>query len=512
MDGGKELITEQYKEQIRGVLSCYDRIIIYGTIPVWCFADGMTSVLHAHKIRIFDYPQWARSFKDEIRQNAERLARENGIEIDFIRKIKRFRKEDRIQAILKKRGNHPGLVHIFSAMETCNSYKPWHDKQTGKNFLKNDSGKCLHYYFYFIDPELGLCYIRVPTWSPFKLQFYFNGHSWLAAKLAKHDISYVLEDNVFFEIADFSKAQELSDKIRVPDLRQVLDIFAQRYCPVIKGYGLSHHWSIMEAEYATDIVFKKQADLKLLYEPLTRCAIHSVKPENIASFLGGKLHMNYQGEIGNKFNTRIEGTCIRHQMGALSIKMYDKFGLVLRIETTVNDVSQFKHYREVDHRNGTRVKKIAPMKKSIYSLFPLFGLLKAANYRYLEFISSFPDPSNGVKKLNTISKTVASEERTYKGFNFFDEDDQRLLTVIARGEFNISGFRNKSLQPFFSDQSPAQISRILKRLHVHGLIKKVGHTYKYYLSSLGKQVITLGLRLKELFVIPSLAGFKTFSF
>jgi hypothetical protein len=507
------LITEQYKEQIRGVLSCYDRIIIRGTLPVWCFADGMTSFMNAKHIQIFDYTdQFANPLREEIRANTERIAAENKIEIEFIRKVKSFRKEDRIQAIIKKRGNQPGLVHIFSAMESCTSYKPWHDRQTCKTFLKWDSGKCLHYYFYFIDPLLGLCYLRVPTWCPFQLQFYFNAHNWLAAKLTKRSISYVLQDNAFLEISDFPAAQELSDNIRVEDLHQVLDIFAQRYCPVINHYGLTYRWSITQVEYATDIIFKRQSDLKLLYEPLIRTAIHSVKPENIASFLGEKLHWNYKGEMGNEFNTRILGTRIKHQMGAVYIKMYDKFGLVLRIEITVNDVSEFKQYREVDQRDGIKVKKNAPMKKNIYSLFPLVRLLKASNNRYLEFISAFPDPIEGVKKLNAVSKTVVSEDRRYKGFNFFAEEDQKLLTVIARGEFNIKGFYNRSLRHFFSDKSTEEISRILKRLRLHGLIKKVGCTYKYYLTATGKQVITLGLRLKELFVVPSLAGFKTVSF
>ena len=506
------LITERYDKQIRGVLSCYDRVIIRGTLPGWNYAQGMTSFLYANQIRIFDYPAFAQSLREEVRQNAECVAKENRLEIEYIRKIKAFRKEDRIQDIVKERGTHPGLVHIFSAMETCSSYKPWYDRKTGKTFLKPDTAKCLHYYFYFIDPELGLCYLRVPTWCPFQLQFYFNMHNWLATKLNKHSIAHVQKDNTFLEIGDFEKAQKLSDSIRVEDLHQVLDIFAQRYCRFIKRYGFSYHWSIMQAEYATDIIFKRQADLKLLYEPLVRWAIHSVKPDNIASFLGGKLHWNYQGEMGNNFNTRILGTRIKHHMGAVSIKMYDKFGLILRIETTVNNVSQLKHYREVDHRDGTKTKKIAQMKKNIYSLFPLAGLLRASNYRYLEFISTFPDPTQGIKKLNTVSRTIASEDRTYKGFNFLNEDDQKLLSVIARGEFNITGFRNQSLRQFFPDKSPAAISRILKRLRLHGLLKKVAHTYKYYLTTLGKAVIVLGLRLKELFLIPNLAGLKTMAY
>ena len=85
------------------------------------------------------------------------MAAENGIEIEFIRSKKSFRKEDRVKEILEKRGKQPGLVCILSAMEPCGTYKPWHDKKTHKTYLKPDDGKCLHYYFYFIDDDLGLC-------------------------------------------------------------------------------------------------------------------------------------------------------------------------------------------------------------------------------------------------------------------------------------------------------------------------------------------------------------------
>jgi len=94
--------------------------------------------------------------------------------------------------------------------------------------------------------------------------------------------------------------------------------------------------------------------LQVIYDRLTRTAIHTVKPDNIATFLGRKLNGNYQDEMGNRFNTRIEGTRIQHIMGQVSIKMYDKFRLILRIETTVVNVSFFKHYCEVEHKDGAR--------------------------------------------------------------------------------------------------------------------------------------------------------------
>ena len=153
-------LTDRCVHQIAGVLGCPDRVVIQGTLPTACYADGMTRFLSARKIRIFDYAQFTKPLKEGIRENAERIVAEAGLEIEFIRKLKSFRKEDRIQEILKKRGDHPGLVHVFSAMERCTSYTPWHDKQSHRTFLKPDSGKCLHYYFYFIDEELGLCYLR----------------------------------------------------------------------------------------------------------------------------------------------------------------------------------------------------------------------------------------------------------------------------------------------------------------------------------------------------------------
>ena len=161
-------LLKRYAKQINGVYSCFDRVVINGTLPGFCYAEGMTSYLYANKIRIFDYTKLVEPLRKEIRLNAEQIAKENNLEIDFIRK-KNFRKKQRIHDIIDKRGNHTGIVYIFSAMEPCASYKPWHDKKTHKTFLKYIPGKCLHYYFYLIDDILGHCYVRVPAWCPFRL-------------------------------------------------------------------------------------------------------------------------------------------------------------------------------------------------------------------------------------------------------------------------------------------------------------------------------------------------------
>ncbi|MCP4407062.1 MAG: MarR family transcriptional regulator [Gammaproteobacteria bacterium] len=500
-----EKFCERYGDKIQGVLSVYDRVIIQGTLPGACHAKGMTSLLYADKRRIFDYPAYAKWLRDQVRKNVHEIARTNNLEIEHINK-RNVRKDALVQKVLRQRGEAPGLVHILSAMESCSSYKPWYNKRTHKAYLKPDTGQCLHYYIYFIDEELGLTYVRVPTWCPFRLQIYFNGHNWLAGVLRRGGIDYELLDNAFVKIANYQCAQGDADLFNAKMLHQRLDRFAETYCPVFKQFGVNYHWSVMQVEYATDVVFKRQSDLQPIYEQLTRTAIHTVKPQQIATFLGKKLDPRFEGEMGNRFHTRIEGTCIKHHMGKVSIKMYDKYHLVLRIETTVNDLSFFKHYREVEHRDGTSELKWAPMKKGIYSLSCLQGIVRAANHRYLDFLASLDDPSIGIHKLEKITRKVVRKGRTLKGFHFLVQEDQSIFQALLAGEFNIAGFRSSMLRRKLSGKSSSQISRILKRLRVHGLIKKVGKTYKYYLTSFGREVIAMALKLKEMVVIPQLAA------
>src|ERR1700756_5021520 len=207
-------------------------------------------------------------------------------------------------------------------MEACNTYKPRHDKQTHRTFLRPDTGKCLHYY----------------------------------------------------------------------------DVFAQSY-----------HWSFMQVEYATDLVFRSQAILKPLYQQLSRQAILTVKAEHVATLLGHKITPQLAQEIGSQFATRIEGTCVKHRFGKSSIKIYDKFALVLRIETTTNDVSTFKHYRKVEHQHGPASYALAPVKKNIYSLTDLRHILLGCNRRYLEYLSSLDDFSAGIRALDRLTQPRPSK-------------------------------------------------------------------------------------------------------
>ena len=496
-------LMERYDDRIAGVLSCYDRLVITGTLPGVCYADGMTRYLHANGIRVFDYPRFAMGLRDCVRDRAASLAEEAGVTIEHIAKS-HIRKESVVARILEQRGDHPGLIHIISAMEACDAYQPWHDKQTHKTFVRPDSGKCLRYYFYFLDARFGLIYLRVPTWAPFRLQFYCNGHSWLARKLTAKGIDYTMADNAFVRIDDWPRAQALADTLSPDQLHRTLDRYAERCCPVSDVFGQSYHWSLMQVEYATDLVFRSTTTLGPLYGQLVRESVLSVKAEQVASFLGRQITPQLAQQIGSQFSTRIEGTCVKHRFGKSSIKMYDKCGIVLRIETTTNDVSFFKHHRKVEHRNGPPTRELAPVKKSIYSLIDLREILLGCNRRYLAHLSALDDFSAGVRALGRLTRPRDVDGKAVKGINFFEPGDSALLHALQNPRTNIAGVRRADLLPELGMFSPTRLSRQLRRLLDLGVIKRVTGTYRYYLTKAGRAATAAAGRLAETVIIPAM--------
>ncbi len=240
------ILTERHAREIEGVLCCYDRVVVSGTAEGWSYAGGMTSFFYGQNWKIFDFEKIFKPITEAIKGNAEKLCAENGIRIDYVRSPKAFRKEDRIEEILEERGRHEGLVWVFSQQELCPTFHAWHDKENHKTEFVYHQTKCLHYYFYFIDREFGLCFMKVPTVAPYKCEFYFNGHSLLETKLRRRDVPYAMYANSFCRLADFPQAQALSDNFRTEHLRGALNAARKRFCPL--PFDLEFSWTVHQVD------------------------------------------------------------------------------------------------------------------------------------------------------------------------------------------------------------------------------------------------------------------------
>ncbi len=498
-----DLLTERFGQNIAGVLGCFDRVVIFGTYKPICYPAAMGYQLFEMGFRLLDYEKkFANTLRLQIVAHMKEVAVEEDLSIQHVGS--RVRKEELVSQIVEERGDHEGIVCILSAMESCSCFKV--GKKNGFLGLQWSGGKCLHYYVYVIDPDYGLCYLRIPTWAPFRLQFYCNGHNWLERRMQAEGIGFKKAGNCFVGIDDFDRARELADGFDPKPLHRRLDELAARFVAVHPRWGEQLHWSVFQAEWSTDIVFKSERILPTLYHELARTATVEIQCSDIYGFLGKRLTASSAKEVSNRLQTLIEGTRIKHSLGKASIKMYDKQKRVLRIETTVNDITIFKHYREVKHRDGSRETKYASMRKSIYSLGALAEQMQACNKRYLQFISQWRDHTKQRTDLRKVVRSTKDDkQRSYRGLNFFMKDDLEFMLAIMRAEYSLTGFSNRVLQRQLPGWSSQKIGRMLKRFRVLRLIKRAGKTYKYYLAALGRKTMVAALQIKERVILPEMA-------
>ncbi len=513
-----QTLVERHDQDIKGVIECFDRVVLFGTYK----AIGWTGAMEQHlRGRGTTFMEFNKSYANELRlemaDHVRTLARAEGIEIRQVNYGER--KEAIVEEILATRGRREGVVCILGAIERCRCFKVGKNQTTGFLQLQWSPGKCQHFYVYFLDAEFGLCHLRLPTWAPFRLQFCCNGHDWLERQMRQAGIRFKKADNCFTHVSDFAAAQALLKKFEPQRLHRMLDQMAARWVAVHGRFGTSLHWSVYQAEWSTDIVFKNESVLPELYRQIVRTAAIEVGCADIYRFMGKKPRANGNAEPGSRLQTLVQGTRLKHTLGATSLKMYDKVGSVLRIECTTSDVTTFKHRRKVEPRRsaGTGAsqtctgssgeKKWAPMRKTCYSLGAVAGAMSACNRRYLAYISQWPDRTRERHALGEITASRRDEkDRSVRGVNFFRADDLQFLRALQRGEHQIQGVRNRTLQPHLPGWKPARIGRTLRRFRVLKLIKPVAGTRKYYPTARGESLVIAGLQVAERIILPAFAN------
>ena len=128
--------------------------------------------------------------------------------------------------------------------------------------------------------------------------------------------------------------------------------------------------------------------------------------------------------------------------------------------------------------------------------------MNAATGRYLTFMSDIEDPSAGLRLMRKISNPVRHKGRGWRGFNLLDEQDYKVFVALLRGEWAISGFRNKDLRKHLPHLTGWRVSYLLRRLRTHGIIKKVARRHKYYLTKMGRRVLAAAVKVRHDEVLP----------
>jgi hypothetical protein len=508
---------ERNQADIVGVLSGFDRVRFGGSLRSMDYLKGFDKFLGALGVLYKDFGKFAQAVSDRIKAHARKFAERSGRELLYLDSSS-ISKEETALRIAERDGITQGLICVLSCVEPCSTYAIHKNPKTKQLELASAWRKCLFLYFYFLDREFGLMHVRLQTWLPMTIQVCLNGREYLARRLARAGIGYEQRDNCFARIDDLPRAQQMLDDLEKRDWVGFLKAFARRVNPWMGGRHpldtRGYYWTIQESEYATDVMFKSRQALARIYPALVQYSLEQFSCRDILRFLGRGGNGRFQGPASGNLKYRPEGVRVKYWVDENSIKMYDKQDCVLRVETTINNPRRFK-VRRVVTRNGERLSAWVPMRKSVADIRRRVEVSRAANERYFEALGVVGDSSPTRTLTDPVSRRIVRDGRPYRALRPIDPEEARIFSLLLDGQFLIQGFRNRDLRERLIPRATktleerrrvsARISRMLRLLRAHSVIRKVSATSYYRVTSYGQQLMTAALRLRDLNVLALVA-------
>jgi hypothetical protein len=506
--------TKRHADQVNGVLSGFDRVRLRGTLRWLASVRGMMNYLSVVSMKLVEFKEYAQHCTATIRSATAELARAGGRPLHYLRGSS-VRKEELAREIAARDRIESGLICVLTCVEPCYSYELRRNPQKQRLELEYGPSKCRHDYFYVQDPQLGLIHLRLQTWLPFTLHVCLNGREWLARQMTAAGLGFHQQENCFVEVEDFERAQGLFDQQLRINWKTLMNRLRKTYHPthekLLAKHPIPYYWSVDESEWATDVVFRSPAVLAKTYPHLVRQAMLDVSSVDVMRFLGrrtpksGGVNGNFQGEVVTDVKTRVEGTRVKHRLKHNAIKMYDKQARVLRVETTINDAHDLKVYRQAEGRPDS-VRRWRPLRKAVADLYRRAKLSQAANDRYFEKLAAAESDQPLGELTAKLCQPVQWQGRRVRGLSPLATDDNRLLQAISRGEFAITGFRNRDLRAILhgdaadaaeARRQASRVTRQLRLLRAHGLVQKITKTHRYQLTPHGQLVIAALLQAQQ---------------
>jgi hypothetical protein len=508
-----QTFIQRFGQNILGVVHGFDRLRFRGTRRMLANVAGMMAFLWQRQVLLKDFKAFAGQLTAAVRQAAEEGALRQGRPVVYLHNSV-LDKDAWARQTAQRDGLQQGLIGVLKSVERCWSYEVGPNRAAQQLELRGKPSKCLHYYHYFLDPEVGLVYVRLQTWFPFTVHVGMNGREWLARQMEGAGLRYQRRDNCFAWIEDWAAAQRLLDEqLRTdwPGLLNRLLAQANPALPRVDPHPTPYYWSLDEGEWASDGAFRSAATLAELAPRWFRQAWLNFDSGDVMRFLGRKAsdqgpHGNFAGEVVTDLKRRVEGTRIKHRLNANWIKMYDKQGSVLRVETVINNPRDLKVYRTKEGDEGGQ-KSWQRLRKGVADIQRRAALSQAANERYVEALASVDDSRSLAELAAGVCEPVSWQGKRARALNPLALEDARLLQAVNRGEFTLHGFRNRDLRGLLFPQQPAAeaeqrrqsaaITRKLRLLRAHGLIHKIPKTQRYQLSPHGREVINALLTARQ---------------
>lgn len=500
-------LSDYYTDRTVGAIHGLDRVRFRGT-QRWLANDrGLNAYLAMAGILLKNFGKWAAAKTEQLRHSCAQRARQLGIEMIYLRSGG-VDKEGLARRIAREKGIGSGSICMFSVVEPCFSAAVEGNRATQKLEVRMRPRKCVWIYHYWDHPEVGFGHVRLQTWLPMTVQLCLNGRHWLEKQLQRAGLAYLKDGNCFPWLEDVAATQRLADQQLRTDWPGLLQRLTLDTCPELgtiwSPLDFRYYWSAEETEWATDLMFRRAADVQRLYPAVLLHALRVSDAPSVLRYLGkgqisrgGRVVGRAAEEICSDCRRRYEGVRIKHWVNHNSVKLYSKAGSVLRAETTINATREFRVFRRPENAPD-QPRTWQRLRKGVSDLHRRCQISNQANQRYLAALAA-------TQVVATLQETVAAacnpriqDGRRYRALNPWDREDAQLLKFLAKGEWAIHGLRNADLRLWLNPRAnglnevdrrrlSARCSRLLRLLRAHQLIRKVPKANRYVLTTTGQK-------------------------
>lgn len=491
---------KKHEGSITGTISVFDRLILKGYLPM-SYPDAAEKFFAMRGVLLKEFKDFTKAQTETLKLHAQQMAQKANRPYEYLNRY--VRKEEYVRKIAKRDGIQEGLICVLAVNEENHAFALRYGE--GRPRLKKNSPRCLTLYFYYLDRHFGFMHVRLSTWMPFSIQVYVNGHDWLARQMTAKNIPFTQVENALVGIEDCSKAQAIAGRFPTLPWEKILHAFARRVNPLFKTIlsGMEYYWVIDQAEYATDVMFRNHDILDALYLNWQKHAAVCTQAEDVMRFMGRKLHGSFNSVIQTDAKYRPTVTRIKHTVRGNWLKMYNKHGIVLRVETVINRPREFRIGRL---GRGKRAVDWSPMPKRISSLKRYAEICGRANRAYLQALAQVDNPAEAYRQLDRLCEPQKLANQRVRGLNPIREKDQALFKAVVHGEHFIQGFRASDLAmrleiippetPSERRKHSARLNRLLRLLRGHGLIARIPRSRRYKITDIGMKLMNAAIDLR----------------
>jgi hypothetical protein len=492
-----DVIRDHVTLEVEGI----DRMYLNVYVPQLQRELGVVGFLRYHRGHLFASSALLAPISDTFIQSINDFTQSHAIPV--VPFLKGQRKDDVAAEHLARFDRPEGVLFVGKAQEKTPVFRTEKRKNptTGQCYpwIVRSTAMVNHYYFYCVDEDFGPFFLKFCSYFPYNAKLCLNGHDYLKRQLAKEGIAFEALDNGVLSCDDPRRLQQLADRLDAAKIEALLRKWLARlphpFTRADRKAGYRYDLSILQAEFALTQVLDRPQTGRIFFEEVIRENLDLGRPDQVQLIFSRRVTRRTPGRFRTRVLTEGVTPTLHVDYKKSRIKQYHKEGRALRTETTINDTRDFGI--------GKRLGNLPALREVGFR----------ANRRLLDVQTISQDCAVGEDVFRQVTQPCEVAGQRTSALRYGDAQVLALLSALLVFRLLPRGFCNRELRehlaPLLGEEPSAltqgRMTYQLRRLRLHGLIRRQAGTHRYGVTDQGLRVALFFTRSYARLVRPGLS-------